>query len=226
MTRKYFEGVTYLQDARRILVNNLEKLNNKKFVEEFIEVYNAHICIQTGQYGAYEKKAEVTAEQYLEIARFIKALTDIRIGRAKIHLGISFKKGGINIHGDTMIIRSILKDAKFKWNPGTQEWYNVFRVMVELPEVPAVIEPEEKVADVATVEATEETNDKIESTAATETEEKKPEAKVEVEPKVIAIKPTKADKPTETALEKVKKFNANKAKAQARRKKNGTKKTA
>lgn len=141
MTRNYFEGVTYLQDVRNIAVNNLEKLNSKKFVKDFIEAYNAHICDQSGPYGAYNKRADTSAERYLEILRFVKALTDIKIGRGKIHLGISFKKGGINIHGDTLAIRHLVKAAKFKWNRGTQEWYSTDATMtIELPEVPNNIE--------------------------------------------------------------------------------------
>lgn len=144
MTKKVnlFETAKTLQDVRGILILNLDKLDNKAFIKDFRTAYTALRSKQEGKYGPYTQQAEVDADGYIKIATTIRDLTRIRVGRSKIKLGVAFKLGGVNLSGDTKLIRDILKTMGFRWNPKTLEWYNSFTTMPTIPDIPKSVKAE------------------------------------------------------------------------------------
>ena len=142
ITTEYFGAVKTVQDVRGVIIGNLNKLDDPGFIKEFKKAYNAHRSDQQGKYGRYQSKAAVTADGYIKIATAIHALTQIKVGRSKIKLTVAFKLGGVNLSGDTKLIRGELKAMGFRWNPKTLEWYNSFATMPTIPEIPKSVKTE------------------------------------------------------------------------------------
>ena len=138
----YFENVKNLPDVREVLILNLDKLDDEGFIKAFKKAYNANRDKMVSKYGAYRAKCAVTPDGYIKIARAIKAITEIKVGRRKIKINVTFKLGGINLSGETKAIREVLRSNGFmKWNHTTAEWYNNFNVMPKIPTIPEKVEP-------------------------------------------------------------------------------------
>ena len=131
-----FENCTLLNEVRELAITNLKKVDDPEFVKAFTKAYNTNRCNQVSKYGKYSRKADVTASGYLKIAKWVKAVTEIK----GIKVKVAFKLGGVNLSGDTKPIRDLLKSAGFSWNHKTSEWYNQFGVMAKLPAVPEAVE--------------------------------------------------------------------------------------
>ena len=140
-TTEYFATAKNLPQVREVAVLNLDKIEDPDFIKAFIKAYNANRDKQVSKYGNYKAKASVTANGYLKICHVIKSLTEIKVGRRKIKLNIMFKMGGINLSGETKLIRDVLKALGFRWNHVTEEWYNSFAVMPKIPTIPESVKP-------------------------------------------------------------------------------------
>ena len=138
----YFENVKNLPEVREVLIRNLDKIDNADFIKAFTKAYNANRDKMVSKYGAYKARCAVTPNGYIKIAKAIKAITEIKVGRRKIKINVEFKLGGINLSGETKAIRKILgADHFMKWNPKTEEWYNSFTVMPKIPTIPESVKP-------------------------------------------------------------------------------------
>lgn len=140
---EYFTNVETLNDVRATLVNNMDKIEDAEFLAKFEKFYNKYRSVREGKYGRYNGKCLVTAKQYIKAVRAVRDLTKIRlVGEDKtvpIKLTVRFHMGGINLKGDTKIIREVLLALKYKWNPKTEEWYNGYSVMTPIVAIPETI---------------------------------------------------------------------------------------
>ena len=168
-TTEYFATVKTLNDVHEIVVNNLDKLEDADFLKQYKKAYNAHREDRVGKYGRYTTKAKVTADGFIKAVKAIKAITDIRVGSRAIKLDISFVKGGINLHGETKLIKSTLKEMGLSWNPKTECWYGAF--YDTLPNFVAI--PERVKAETKTA-GTRKTNTKVVDFAAKKAAKDKP----------------------------------------------------
>lgn len=211
MAKNFFENCKTIQDVHETVVNNLKELGKSEFMSQYYEAYEKNKEKQIGKYGKYKKPAELSADEFIEGIQRLLNLTKIRKyvngkreGNIELTLRYSVKPWGVNVSGDTMLVREYLRGMKFHWNANTMEWWHNYKTMPEAVELPKSI----KIAKpVETVKPKESKKAKVVKLADKKSENAKTSGKPKLE-KPVAITDPK---------EKARIFAENKAKVKARK---------
>lgn len=143
MTKNYFEKVNTIQGVHETVIKNLKLIGNSEFLEQYYSAYEKNKTHQIGQYGKYEKEIGTSADEFIDGIKRLLALENIRIyenGKrlpdVKLSIRYSVRPYGVNVSGDTKLVREYLRGMKYRWNSSTCEWWHAFKVAPEVVELP------------------------------------------------------------------------------------------
>lgn len=139
----YFENVHYLQDVMAVVVANKDKLSDGEFLKQYGFAWDLYKDKQIGKHGKYIKEAEITSIQFMEAIKVLCELEKVRVYRGgkrdkdvTLNIRYSVKPYGVNVSGDTKLVKDELKTMGFRWNNVTKEWWNTFKSPPTIPELP------------------------------------------------------------------------------------------
>lgn len=153
-TTEYFTGIKYLQDVHATVIKHKDRIDDPVFQAEYYAAYSAHQDKQIGKFGPYTKATEVTADEFLGAIRTLLALEKVRVYRGgkrdkdvTLNIRYSVRPYGVNVSGDTRLVKNELKAMGFRWNASTLEWWNAFKVAPALPELPKAVKVKQAKAE-------------------------------------------------------------------------------